>query len=158
LCRRGPNMLWRQSEKNKWQDVTAAAGVSNGELDTVDGAMFDADHDGDLDIFCVNGDGPNELFNNNLDGTFRPIAKEKGIGGSGKGSRQVLPVDLDGDRDLDIIVINNQPPHDVWINDRMWEYHAADDLESFKNGAQTALIAADIDDDGGVEFASAFGD
>ena len=154
LCRRGPNMLWRQTEKNTWQDVTAATGVSDGELDTVDGALFDADHDGDLDIFCVNADGPNELFNNNLDGTFRPIAKERGIAGSGKGSRQVLPVDLDGDRDLDIIVINNQPPHDVWINDRMWNYRAGQQKEfaAIIDAPLMTLLATDVDADGQVEL------
>lgn len=137
LCRGGPNMLWRQTEKNVWTDVTAVTQTANSEFDTVDGAIFDADHDGDLDIFCVNFDGPNELLNNNMDGTFKPIAAERGIAGSGKGSIQVLPVDLDGDRDLDIIVINKQPPHDVWVNERAWEY------ESLENAAiRNAQISA----------------
>jgi hypothetical protein len=43
-------------------------------------------------------------------------------------------LDLDGDRDLDIIVINKEPPHDVWINDRMWQYHPASNLDQFMNG------------------------
>jgi len=51
LCRRGPNQLWRHSGDGSWQDVTAATGTDNGNLDTVDGALFDADHDGDLDLF-----------------------------------------------------------------------------------------------------------
>ena len=36
--------------------------------------MFDADHEGDLDLLLVRTDGPNELLNNNGDGTFRAIA------------------------------------------------------------------------------------
>jgi tetratricopeptide (TPR) repeat protein len=132
LCRRGPNMLWRQTEKNVWTDVTALTQTANGEFDAVDGAIFDADHDGDLDIFCVNFDGPNELLNNNLDGTFKPIAAERGIAGSGKGSIQVLPVDLDNDRDLDIVVLNKQPPHDVWVNNRGWQYRAFENA-AFRN-------------------------
>lgn len=152
LCRRGPNMLWRQIGKSQWTDVTQATGTSNGPLDTVDGAMVDFDHDGDLDIFCVNADGPNELLNNNLDGTFRPIAAERGLAGAGKGSRQVLPVDLDGDRDLDIIVINNEPPHDVWINDRLWQYRAAEGVEELKNARIDCIAAADLDSDGTVDL------
>ncbi|MCI0630241.1 MAG: FG-GAP-like repeat-containing protein [Phycisphaerales bacterium] len=141
-----------EGEGKRWRDVTAATGTGNGEFDTVDGAMVDFDHDGDLDIFCVNADGPNELLSNNLDGTFRPIAKEAEIAGSGKGSRQVLPVDLDGDRDLDIIVINHGPPHEVWINDRLWRYQASEELKPQAIGAVVAIAAADVDSDGQVEL------
>ena len=49
------------------------------DIDAVDGALFDADHDGDLDVWLVNGRGPNELLNNNGDGTFRRIATEAGL-------------------------------------------------------------------------------
>jgi len=157
LCRRGGNQLWKQQKKAEagaWLDVTESSRVANGEFDSVDGAMFDADHDGDLDIFVVNADGPNELFNNNLDGTFRPIAQERGIAGSGKGSRQVLPVDLDNDRDVDIIVINSQPPHDVWVNDRLWAYHQASKQSHSEwiDRSLLTLLALDPNADGRLEL------
>ncbi len=74
LCRRGPNQLWRQAKPNEWQDVTDATQTAGGNLDTIDGAMIDADHDGDLDLFLISRDGPNELLNNDRNGKFRPIA------------------------------------------------------------------------------------
>ena len=152
LCRAGANQLWRQTEPNAWQDVTDSTGTANGEYDTVDGAFFDADHDGDLDIFCVNADGPNELLNNNLDGTFRAIAQEQGIAGDGRASRQVVIADLDHDRDADIIVINDEPSHEVYLNDRLWEYHEAEGFDAFKSATIGAAAAADADADGQVDL------
>ncbi|MCH8165540.1 MAG: VCBS repeat-containing protein, partial [Planctomycetes bacterium] len=154
LCRRGPNQLWRQVEPGKWADVSQSTRTANGDYDTVDGAFFDADHDGDLDIFCVNADGPNELLNNNLDGTFRPIAQERGIAGDGRPSRQVLVADLDHDRDADIIVINDEPPHEVYLNDRLWAYHPAEGFDAFRSAPINAVVAGDLDADGRVELYS----
>ncbi len=149
FCRRGPNQLWRQVAPGKWVDVTEATGTANGDLDTVDGAFFDADHDGDLDIFCVNADGPNELLSNNLDGTFRPIAGEHGLAGDGSPSRQVLVCDLDHDRDTDIIVINDRPPNEVYLNDRLWQYRS---MPSPLSSVEiTSAVAADMDADGRIE-------
>ncbi len=154
LCRAGANQLWRQTEPNVWQDVTDSTGTANSEYDTVDGAFFDADHDGDLDIFCVNADGPNELLNNNLDGTFRAIAQEQGIAGDGRASRQVLVADLDSDRDVDIVVINNEPPHEVYFNDRLWAYHEAEEFGAFCNTQMSAVVGGDVDADGSIELYS----
>lgn len=152
LCRRGPNQLWRQTERSEWQDVTSSTGTANGESLTVNGALFDADHDGDLDIFCVNADAPNELLNNNLDGTFRPIASEQGISGDDRGSSQIIPVDLDRDRDLDLIVVNEAPPHDVYLNDRLWTYRPASTLDDLRNADISHLVTGDRDADGAVEL------
>lgn len=130
LCRRGFNQLWRQTDSGQWQDITVAAGTAAGDRDSVDGACFDADHDGDLDLFVVNADGPNELLNNNLDGTFRPLATAQKIAGSNK-SRGIVVADLDADRDVDIVVINGQPPHEIYRNDRLWNYESATGFSEF---------------------------
>lgn len=148
LVRDGTNQLWRQSEPQRWQEITLSTGTAGGELDTVDGAVFDADHDGDLDLFLVNANGPNELFNNNLDGTFRPLAAQQGIDGTGEASRTVVPADLDGDRDVDLVVINAQPPHEVYLNDRLWAYRSAPGFDAFRAAPALSAIAADGDADG----------
>ena len=155
LCRRGENRLYRRTgapAPGNWQDVTASTGTAGGDRTTVDGALVDADHDGDLDIFCVNADGPNELFNNNRDGTFRPIATEQGLAGYGAPSRQVHFCDLDGDRDLDIVVVNEEPPHEVYRNDRLWSYEPLSELSDFASSRVRALVSGDADADGQVEL------
>ncbi len=151
LCRQGPNQMWRQSEAGQWQDVTDSSHTSGGDLNTVDAACFDADHDGDLDLFLVN-DGPNELLSNNLDGTFRPLAEEQGIEGAGATSRAIIPWDADADRDLDLLVLNVNPPHEVYRNDRLWSYAPAVGFDTLKQAPLEAAIAVDLDADGRSEL------
>ncbi len=155
LCRRGPNQLWIQEEGGKWRNITNEtkdSPLDNGNLDTVDGALFDADHDGDLDLFLVNADGPNELLNNNRDGTYRPLADKYGLAGTGKHSCSLAVTDLDGDRDVDIIVINQQPPHEVYINLLLWKYQPATGFDSFISAKINAVVTGDLDTDGQKEL------
>lgn len=153
LLRNGPNELWQQRAAGTWENVTASTETGNGDYDSVDGALFDADHDGDLDLFVVNADGPNELLNNDLNGRFRPIARERGIAGDKRNpSRQILPTDLDGDRDVDLVIINRVPPHEVYLNDRLWDYRPAPGYSDFAATPALAAIAEDRDADGRNEL------
>jgi hypothetical protein len=156
LCRRGPNQLWLNMGDG-WRDVTEESGTSGGEGETVDGALVDADHDGDLDIFVVNSDGPDELLNNNRDGTFRPLAKERGLAGKRPDSRQVLFADLDGDRDADIVVRHESPPHEVFENNLLWDYQPAVGFDELNAAETTAIISGDTDADGRAELYTADG-
>jgi Tfp pilus assembly protein PilF len=152
LCRRGPNQLWIQETPGKWRDMTGKTQTAAGDLDTVDGAVYDADHDGDLDIFLINADGPNELLNNNRDGTFRPLAADYGLTGNGKPSKSLVITDLDADRDADIVVINREPPHEVYINQLLWNYQPAKGFETFISSEVVAAVAGDVDADGHTEI------
>jgi len=154
LCRRGPNQLWLNTG-DSWQDVTELSGTSGGELETVDGALVDADHDGDLDIFLVNSNGPDELLNNNRDGTFRPLAEARGLAGERPDSRQVLFADLDGDRDADIVVRHASPPHEVFENRLLWEYRPAGGFDDFRAAEMNAIVSGDMDADGRAELYTA---
>ena len=120
----------------------------------VDAALFDADHDGDLDVF-VAGPAGNELFSNNRDGTFRRLAAELGLDGAP--GRQVLVADLDADRDVDILVLNANAPHDIWQNDRTWNYAAFDGYPGLRDATLSAVTFADMNADGHLEIYGASG-
>lgn len=154
LCRDGGNLLLAGGAA-AW---TAAPGVEDvaDAGSCADLAVFDADHDGDLDVFVVNADGANELFNNNLNGSWRRLSEEAdaGLAGGDRASRSVLAVDLDGDRVTDIVVLHDQPPHQVWINDRIWRYREADGFDEFRDSALVAVSAGDFNADGRVALVS----
>jgi hypothetical protein len=152
LCRRGSNQLWRQTEKGRWSNVSGPARAEGAGGTTIDGAMFDADHDGDLDLLLIKSDGASELLNNNGDGTFRPLGAQVGLAGDRRPSSGILLADLDSDRDTDIVVIKKSPPHDVLVNDRAWQYHRDKAFETFVETPMTAAVAGDLDANGRPEL------
>ncbi len=142
-----------------WRQVSAGQWAASGGLDDLPcsaGAVFDADHDGDLDIF-ITGSAGSELFSNNRDGTFRRLGAEMGL--AQRAGRAVLVADLDSDRDLDIAVLHAEPPHDIWENDRTWAYRPFEGLDDLRSAPIQAIAAADADADGHRElFALATGE
>ncbi|MFM7051086.1 MAG: FG-GAP-like repeat-containing protein, partial [Planctomycetota bacterium] len=121
-CCSGGNRMLLQQPDGSFRDATAAAGVRGRMSRCPDGALADLDHDGDLDIFLLANEGPNELHINNLDGTFREIGAQAGVATADRGPRSVIVSDLDHDRDADIVVINATLPHEVLLNDRLWKW------------------------------------
>lgn len=154
LCRRGPNQLWRQAEKNVWKDVTKKTNTDAGDHRTTDGALYDLDHDGDLDILLANSEAPVQVLNNDRNGSFREISGEIGIGAESHDARQVVLADLDSDDDADILVLKDKPPHVVYRNDRLWRYEPADGFDQLLQAELSAITAIDTDVDGHIELFS----
>ena len=75
-------------------------------------AVFDADGDGRLDLYFVQGAPvgggkaePNRLFQQNADGSFRDTTESAGVGDTGVGMGAAVG-DIDGDGDDDLYVTN----------------------------------------------------
>jgi len=154
LCRpSGGTAIWRQAAGGRW---SAAADLVSGTLprgtDVVDGAAFDADHDGDLDLWLVNAAGPHVLLNNDGDGRFRSIGDLAGVAGDGRPSRGLAVADFDGDRDADVMVIKAEPPHDVFLNDRVWTYRPDSRAAALSAAPVSAAVIGDLDADGESEI------
>jgi len=53
------------------------------------------------------------------------------------------------------VVLKESPPHDVFLNDRVWQYRSAPGMASFIAAELDAVVAADSDADGQVELYTA---
>jgi tetratricopeptide (TPR) repeat protein len=150
LCVPAGLEFWRQVQPTQWQLTTM--GVAT-DMPCSAGALFDADHDGDLDVF-VTGVSGSELFSNNSDGSFRKLGAELGIADAS--GVQVTVADIDADRDIDILLVGDDGGLDIWLNDRTWRYQHYSGMADLRESDLTALTVADTDADGQVELLAAF--
>ena len=109
-------------------DVTEEAGISFRHINGAEGAyhlpetlgaggaFFDADNDGDLDLYLVNSgyweesppvhDALSALYRNKGDGTFTDITTTAGVGNRGNYGQGAACADYDNDGDVDLYVTN----------------------------------------------------
>jgi hypothetical protein len=139
----GGNVLYQNSGDGTFQNVTVRAGVGGG-LWSTSAAWADLDLDGDLDLYvcnyldydpyhpriCQNSRGraatchpdklepvPDECYLNIGDGTFRPVARERGLVGPGNKALGVAIADFDNDGWPDVFVANDTTPNFLFINE-----------------------------------------
>lgn len=104
----------------EYVDVSLERGIgpyrwSAAEISRVHGSFWgggvataDFDNDGDVDIFVPTDRGmADQLYRNRGDGQFDDIAKAAGVA-SMEGNRTALWFDYDGDRDHDLLVVNDE--------------------------------------------------
>jgi tetratricopeptide (TPR) repeat protein len=145
-CRSGGNRLLLATDDGGFRDATAEWNAAGAMQLCIDGALADLDHDGDLDLYLIAGDGPTDLLANMGNGTFRSIGKEAGVVLEERGSRSVFVGDFDYDRDTDIFVMNTIPPHKVFLNERLWKWKEGRPAGfSEEQMGEEALAAAVVD-------------
>ena len=114
--------------ETQFVDVTTEAGINFRHINGAEGAyhlpetlgaggaFFDADNDGNLDIYLVNSgywkesssgdETPSALYRNSGDGTFTDITMTAGVGNSGNYGQGAACADYDNDGDVDLYVTN----------------------------------------------------
>jgi Tfp pilus assembly protein PilF len=123
-CASGNHLLKGKGD-GTFTDLTREAGLEAASGPGRSALFLDADHDGDLDIFVCNA-GANQLWNNNGDLTVTNIAARAGVACADSRSVLVLPGDLDGDRDLDLVILRERLPAKVFLNELLGRYREAD--------------------------------
>ena len=110
------NCLLRNRGNNKFEDVTAKAGVAGQQLDFSYGvAIGDYDNDGRPDIFIANT-GKNTLYHNKGNGSFSDVTDASGLGTKPPETLSVQAAWFDYDNDglLDLVLSN----YTIWSPDK----------------------------------------
>ncbi|MEQ9325227.1 MAG: VCBS repeat-containing protein [Polyangiaceae bacterium] len=103
----GHNKLLRQTDRLRFEDVTAKAGVDGGDAWGSGASFVDVDGDGDLDLYVCNLGSANLLYVNQGDGTFVESAEKAGLAFAGA-SNLASFADYDRDGDLDAYLLTNR--------------------------------------------------
>ncbi|HVT18865.1 MAG TPA: CRTAC1 family protein [Thermoanaerobaculia bacterium] len=159
--------LWRNLGNGTFADVTEKAGLGKLSGWTLALGHADLDNDGWQDVYMAVDFGPDRLFLNNRNGTFREVTAEA-IGIDGKHGMNVDVADYDHDGWLDIYITNItddflQECNMLWHNNGL---DAAGKL-SFTDVAKEAGVCstlwgwaakfADFDNDGWEDIMAADG-
>ena len=109
-------------------------------------AIGDVDNDARPDIFVARLTAPDVLYRNLGSWQFEDITSTSGLPLDSYASTGAVLVDIDGDRDLDLLVTMLTGPNAVYLNDGQGRFtSAAMGLQS--SYASTTMTLADIDGD-----------
>ncbi|HEY1263474.1 MAG TPA: FG-GAP-like repeat-containing protein [Terriglobales bacterium] len=138
-----------------FSDRSAQAGFAD-QLGGLNIAQADYDNDGCLDVMVFRGGWQfpmrRSLLRGNCDGTFSDVTEESGLGQLAA-SQSAVWADIDNDGSLDLFVINEHGPSQMFRNrgDGTFEdisHSAGIDATAFSKG----VVAEDYDHDGYVDF------
>ena len=156
LVRQGQDNRLLRNEDSRFSDATAqfASGEGGSLGDEGSGrsaGFWDADADGDLDLFLVNASpDTNRLFRN--DGAaFVDIAVQTGLNDAGDG-RGLSFGDFDRDGDADLLVANKNGPSRLYRNDTGQFAEVGEELGVPFSNDDVAGVFGDYDGDGFVDI------
>ncbi|HEY7396362.1 MAG TPA: CRTAC1 family protein, partial [Gemmatimonadaceae bacterium] len=116
-------------------------------------ALGDVDGDGRPDIFLARTEGCSALYRNTGGWHFEDITKLAGVGACDRHSSGAALADIDGDGDLDLVLLSTNGPNSVFINDGRAKFTEHRDLgvDSVGRGG-TTIAMSDVDGDGWLDM------
>lgn len=160
-----PDRLYRNLGRNRFADVSAAAGIQGAFGGALGVAAEDFDNDGDTDFYVANDGVENLLWLNRGDGTFVDQALLAGAAfnanGAAEASMGVAAEDFDGDCDADLFVTHlATETNTLYVNNGGWFADASNRAGvAASSGPYTGFGTGwfDADNDGDLDLFSANG-
>lgn len=116
-------------------------------------ALGDVDGDGLVDIFLARTEGSNALYRNRGNWRFDDVTASAGVAASDRYSSGAAFADVDGDDDLDLILLATTGPNAIFVNDGRGRFSEQYDtgLDSTGRGGTTVAMA-DVEGDGDLDL------
>jgi len=135
-------------------DIDIERGLANrGLLDGAGVALGDVDGDGLPEIVLASEEKPAALYHNDGDFHFTDVTKASGLDFSGLATTSVVLADVDGDRDLDLIVGTFGGPVKLYLNDGTGHFTDATAASGLTGGYNaTTMTLADVDGNGTLDL------
>jgi|GEM_PF-852056 len=114
-------------------------------------ALGDVDGDGDLDALIANMySDPNHLYLNDGNGVFFDASSQ--IPDYAEYTLDVAFGDVDGDGDLDVVIVNNYDPNRLFLNDGAGVFSDATSQIPADNDYTYCVTLGDVDGDGDLDL------
>ncbi|MFO0828523.1 MAG: FG-GAP-like repeat-containing protein [Phycisphaerales bacterium] len=144
--------LWENDGAGHFTSRAAGSGLPS--LNSPSSVLaFDADGDGDLDLWVGHWNVTSRLFRNNGNFHFVEVTAPSGLGNGSNSCAGSAACDVDGDGDVDLYVARYGLPNRLFLND------GGGGFTQFAQGAGVAdawnswqVVALDYDDDGDPDF------
>jgi hypothetical protein len=115
-------------------------------------ALGDVDGDGLCDIYLCRLEGPNVLYRNLGNWRFTNMPSASGAACESQHSTGAVFADVDGDRDLDLLVNGLGTGTRLFLNDSTGRFTESTNNRLSKRYGATSLALADIDGDGDLDL------
>ena len=160
-----PDVLYRNNGDGTFTDVSVDAGIRSAFGNGLGVVCCDLNNDQQTDIFVANDGVDNQLWLNQGDGTFQDRAMVAGCAvdknGKAKAGMGTCAADIDGDDDLDLLVVNLQAQSDSFFRNEGVFF--VDDTPRVGLGTSTRSFTrfgvgwVDFDNDGQLDLFQANG-
>ncbi len=116
-------------------------------------ALGDVDGDGRVDVFLARTEGCSALYRNEGAWKFEDVTRVAGVGACGRHASGAAFADIDGDRDLDLVLLATTGPNAIFTNDGRGRFTERRDLGLDSTGrGGTTITMADVDGDGRLDL------
>lgn len=115
-------------------------------------AAGDVDGDGWCDLYFCGLDNRNSLYRNLGNWRFEEIAETAGVGCAGQDSTGAVLADVDGDRDLDLLVNGVGRGTRLFLNDGRGRFQESTNAGLLGRFGATSVALADIDGNGTLDL------